>query len=203
LALTFVLLAIPFATQVSLGDVFLRLRVRFAGLLSRLTVGWARHRDRRTKERLRRTVVAKHLERVRKDDISLEDIPFAAEDAPPIVREVPGPGRFSIKKATAVPKPARPASAGPARKSAAAQQSLPLSVGGYTLPDASLLDQRVQAGLVDRKVLAETGRLIAAKCAEFGVEGEITEYHPGPVVTTYEFRPAAGIKVNQVMGLSE
>ena len=56
---------------------------------------------------------------------------------------------------------------------------------------------------MDRKVLAETGRLIAAKCAEFGVEGEIAEYHPGPVVTTYEFRPAAGIKVNQVMGLSE
>jgi len=35
------------------------------------------------------------------------------------------------------------------------------------------------------------------------VEGEVAEYHPGPVVTTYEFRPAAGIKVNQVMGLSE
>ncbi len=45
--------------------------------------------------------------------------------------------------------------------------------------------------------------MIAAKCAEFGVEGEIAEYHPGPVVTTYEFRPAAGIKVNQVMNLSE
>ncbi len=58
-------------------------------------------------------------------------------------------------------------------------------------------------GTIDRKALAETGRLIAAKCAEFGVEGEVTEYHPGPVVTTYEFRPAAGIKVNQVMGLSE
>ena len=56
---------------------------------------------------------------------------------------------------------------------------------------------------MDRKALAETGKSIAAKCAEFGVEGEIVEYHPGPVVTTYEFRPAAGIKVNQVMSLSE
>jgi len=45
--------------------------------------------------------------------------------------------------------------------------------------------------------------MIEAKCAEFGVEGEVVEYHPGPVVTTYEFRPAAGIKVNQVMSLSE
>ena len=205
LALTLVLLAIPFATQVSLGDVFLRLRVRFAGLLSRLTVGWVRSRDRRTKERLRRTVVTKHLEKARKDDISLEDIPFAPEDAPPIVRQVPGPGKFSIKKTRALvwPAPVAPAGSPAKKKKAEAQQSLPLTVAGYTYPPVSLLEKREQAGVVDRKVLAETGRLIAAKCAEFGVEGEIAEYHPGPVVTTYEFRPAAGIKVNQVMGLSE
>jgi S-DNA-T family DNA segregation ATPase FtsK/SpoIIIE len=201
LAVTLVLLAVPLATQVSLGDVFLRLRVRFASLAGRMTVGWARHRDRRTKERLRRTVVSKHLEKATKDGISLEDVPFAPEDAPPIVREVPGPGKFSIRKTHAAPRPA--AKAATARKKPEPQQSLPLTISGYTYPQVSLLEKREQAGAVDRKVLAETGRLIAAKCAEFGVEGEIAEYHPGPVVTTYEFRPAAGIKVNQVMSLSE
>jgi DNA segregation ATPase FtsK/SpoIIIE, S-DNA-T family len=201
LAATLVLLAVPLATQVSLGDIFLRLRVRFAGLLGRLTVGWARHRDRRTKERLRRTVVAKHLEKARGQDISLDAIPFAEEDAPPIVRELPGPGRFSIHKTSAAPRPtALPA---PPRKKPEPQQNLPLSVSGYVLPPVDRLEKRVQAGVVDRKALAETGRLIAAKCAEFGVEGEIAEYHPGPVVTTYEFRPGEGIKVNQVMSLSE
>ena len=83
----------PLATQVSLGDVFLRLRVRFVGLAGRLTIGWARHRDQRTKERLRRTVVSKHLEKVAEGRVSLDDIPFAPEDAPPIVREVPGAGQ--------------------------------------------------------------------------------------------------------------
>jgi DNA segregation ATPase FtsK/SpoIIIE, S-DNA-T family len=206
---TFLLLAIPLATQVSLGDVFLKLRVRFAGLMSRLTVGWARRRDRRTKERLRRTVVTKHLERAKKDEISLEDIPFAVEDAPPIVRELPGPGKFSIKKTTvAAPGPApAPREKAPARaaakKKADPQQSLPLTVSGYTYPPVSLLEKRQHTEAVDRRTLAETGRQIAAKCAEFDVEGEVAEYHPGPVVTTYEFRPAAGIKVNQVMGLSE
>jgi S-DNA-T family DNA segregation ATPase FtsK/SpoIIIE len=208
LAATLVLLAVPLATQVSLQDVFLRLRVRFAGLLGRLTVGWARHRDRRTKERLRRTVVAKHLEKARGPDISLDAIPFAEDDAPPIVREMPGPGKFSIRKATVSggPAPARPkpAPAPPAaRKKPEPQQSLPMTVAGYTLPQAGLLEERKQAGVVDHKALAETGRVIAAKCAEFGVEGEVAEYHPGPVVTTYEFRPGEGIKVNQVMGLSE
>ncbi len=202
LAITFVVLAVPLATQVSLGDVFLRLRVRFAGLIGRLTVGWARHRDRRTKERLRRTVVTRHLEKAKRDPVSLEDIPFAPEDAPPIVREVPGPGKFSIKKTTAAVK-VKAASPFALKKKPEPQQSLPLTLDGYTLPPVSLLEKRAEAGTIDRKALAETGRLIAAKCAEFGVEGEIAEYHPGPVVTTYEFRPAAGIKVNQVMGLSE
>jgi S-DNA-T family DNA segregation ATPase FtsK/SpoIIIE len=201
LAITFVVLAVPLATQVSLGDVFLRLRVRFAGLIGRLTVGWVRHRDRRTKERLRRTVVTRHLEREKKDPVSLEDIPFAPEDAPPIVRAVPGRGKFSITKTKAAVK-VQATSPAP-RKKPEPQQSLPLTLDGYALPPVSLLEKRAEAGAIDRKALAETGRLIAAKCAEFGVEGEITEYHPGPVVTTYEFRPAAGIKVNQVMGLSE
>ncbi len=118
---------------------------------------------------------------------------------------MPGPGKFSIRKTRALawPAGAAPAAAPAKKKKVEAQQSLPLTVAGYTYPPVSLLEKREQAGVVDRKVLAETGRLIAAKCAEFGVEGEIAEYHPGPVVTTYEFRPAAGIKVNQVMGLSE
>ncbi len=214
LAATLVLLAVPLATQVSLQDVFLRLRVRFAGVLGRLTVGWARHRDRRTKERLRRTVVAKHLEKARGPEISLDSIPFAEDDAPPIVREVPGPGKFSIRKtlvagagasaaAPSAPAPRPKAASAPSRRKAEPQQSLPMTVAGYTMPQVSLLEKREQVGVIDKKMLADTGRRIAAKCAEFGVEGEVAEYHPGPVVTTYEFRPGEGIKVNQVMGLSE
>ena len=202
LAVTLVFLAVPLATQVSLGDVFLKLRVRFASLAGRLTVGWARRRDRRTKERLRRTVISKHLEKGRKEDVSFEDIPFAPEDAPPIVREVPGPGKFSIKRTTAPVRAKAPAPAAP-KKKPEPQQSLPLTIAGYTYPPVSLLEKREQLAAIDRKALAETGRQIAAKCAEFDVEGEVAEYHPGPVVTTYEFRPAAGIKVNQVMSLSE
>ena len=154
LALTLVVLAVPLATQVSLGEAFLGLRVRFAGLLGRLTVRWARHRDRRTKERLRRTVVAKHLEKVRKDEISLDDIPFASEDGPPILREVPGPGKFSIQKTAAPSARPKASAAAPPRKKIESQQSLPLSVSGYLLPPSDRLEKREQAGVVDRKALA-------------------------------------------------
>ena len=201
---TLILIAVPLSTQVSLADVLFGLRVKLVALFSRFQLGWARNHDRRTKERLRRTVVAKHLEKAKREGISLEDVPFASDDSPPFLREVPGPGKFSITKKTlapgrvaAVPSPAKKKPAPPS------QQRLPMPVDGYTYPPVSLLDKREGAGTVDRRVLAETGRRISEKCAEFGVEGEIAEYHPGPVVTTYEFRPAAGIKVNQVMGLSE
>ncbi|HLN57202.1 MAG TPA: DNA translocase FtsK, partial [Thermoanaerobaculia bacterium] len=134
----------------------------------------------------------------------LGEVPFVADEGTAQLREVPGEGRFSIRKTTS-PSPANAAPPAPARPlKKEPQQSLPLpGLDGYPYPDASLLDKRDAMGIVDRKVLAETGKSIAAKCAEFGVEGEIVEYHPGPVVTTYEFRPATGIKVNQVMSLSE
>jgi S-DNA-T family DNA segregation ATPase FtsK/SpoIIIE len=37
-------------------------------------------------------------------------------------------------------------------------------------------------------------RAIEAKCHEFEVEGRVTQINPGPVVTTFEFKPEAGIK---------
>jgi S-DNA-T family DNA segregation ATPase FtsK/SpoIIIE len=204
LVLTLILIAIPLATQVSLADVLFGLRVKLVALLSRFRLGWARGRDRRTKDRLRRTVVAKHLEKAKREEgISLEDVPFAADDTGPFLREVPGPGKFSITKKSIGPRAPAPAVSVKKRTGPVPQQKLPISVDGYTPPPVSLLEKREGAGAVDRRVLAETGRRITEKCAEFGVEGEVVEYHPGPVVTTYEFRPAAGIKVNQVMGLSE
>ncbi len=204
LAAALLLIAVPLSTQVSLADVFAGQRIRLASLLGRITVGWVRRRDRRTKERLRRAVVAKHLEKARREPVTLGEIPFVADEGAAQLREVPGEGKFSIKKTTA-PPPVNVAAAAPARTGKKEpQRSLPFQgLDGYPYPDASLLDKRDATGAVDRKMLTETGKTIAAKCAEFGVEGEIIEYHPGPVVTTYEFRPAAGIKVNQVMSLSE
>jgi S-DNA-T family DNA segregation ATPase FtsK/SpoIIIE len=202
LAAAIFLIAIPLSTQVSLADVFASLRLRFAGVWGRATVAWVRSRDRRTKERLRRTVIAKHLERPRPEPVTLGNVPFVIDEALPLLQEVPGEGRFSIRK-TAGSAPPRPRPKALPRPKES-QPSLPLpGVEDYAYPPVSLLEKREGLANVDRKLLAETGRIIAAKCLEFGVEGEVAEYHPGPVVTTYEFRPAAGIKVNQVMNLSE
>ena len=46
-------------------------------------------------------------------------------------------------------------------------------------------------------------RLLEKKLKDFGVEGEVVEICPGPVVTMYEFAPGPGIKVSSIAGLSD
>ena len=46
-------------------------------------------------------------------------------------------------------------------------------------------------------------RLLEEKCREFSVEGSVVQIHPGPVVTTFELKPDAGVKYSKVTGLSD
>jgi S-DNA-T family DNA segregation ATPase FtsK/SpoIIIE len=75
--------------------------------------------------------------------------------------------------------------------------------GGYTLPPISILDQPKASDPIDNDRLLERGRVLQSKCGEFGVLGTIKEIHPGPVVTTYEFKPDAGIKYSKIVGLAD
>ena len=49
----------------------------------------------------------------------------------------------------------------------------------------------------------EGARLLEDKCREFSVEGSVVQIHPGPVVTTYEFKPDAGVKYSKITGLAD
>ena len=68
------------------------------------------------------------------------------------------------------------------------------------LPSLSLLSMPVQQeDLITASDLTAEANLLVAKLADFGIDGRVTEIHPGPVVTTFEFEPAAGVKVNQIV----
>jgi S-DNA-T family DNA segregation ATPase FtsK/SpoIIIE len=56
---------------------------------------------------------------------------------------------------------------------------------------------------VQRESLEMNARLLEKKLADFGVEGEVMEILPGPVITMYEYKPAPGIKISKVAGLSD
>ena len=75
--------------------------------------------------------------------------------------------------------------------------------GDYQFPPHSLLDPGKPQEKIDKDELFDKKQRIEEKLKEFRVEGEVREYHPGPVITTYEFYPYPGIKVSQVANLSE
>ncbi len=74
----------------------------------------------------------------------------------------------------------------------------------YQLPPLSLLDQNDQEiEEVARKHYFEVSDILLAKLLDFGVHGIIDGISPGPVVTTYEFAPAPGVKINKIAGLAD
>jgi len=98
-----------------------------------------------------------------------------------------------------VPPPA--ASLGSASK--AAQPRIAKSAAGYRLPSPELLRKPARSTQMDEDELKERARAIEAKCREFDVGGHITQINPGPVVTTFEFKPEAGIKYSRITGLAD
>jgi S-DNA-T family DNA segregation ATPase FtsK/SpoIIIE len=73
----------------------------------------------------------------------------------------------------------------------------------YKLPPVSLLREGERGQKLDEDELKQRARAIEAKCQEFDVEGRVTQINPGPVVTTFEFKPEAGIKYSRIISLTE
>ncbi len=79
----------------------------------------------------------------------------------------------------------------------------PKSVRGYKLPPSSLLYKSEEHATVREDALRDEARVLVEKCAEFDVDGQVTQINPGPVVTTFEFKPDAGVKYSRVTGLAD
>src|SRR5262249_50403889 len=75
--------------------------------------------------------------------------------------------------------------------------------GDYALPPLALLDAAKTERKIDERELMEAARLLEEKCREFAVEGSVVQIHPGPVVTTYEFKPDAGVKYAKITSLAD
>jgi len=83
---------------------------------------------------------------------------------------------------------------------AAPLAAAPAYTGPVELPALDLLAAPpVEAPELSTDELDEAADLLEATLRNFGVEGEVKDVRPGPVVTTYEYQPAAGIRVNQIV----
>ncbi|MGC2403508.1 MAG: DNA translocase FtsK [Acidobacteriaceae bacterium] len=79
----------------------------------------------------------------------------------------------------------------------------PRAVSGFRLPPSTLLHRSDESQVVREDDLRNQARVLVEKCAEFDVGGQVVQINPGPVVTTFEFRPEAGVKYSRVTGLAE
>jgi len=93
-----------------------------------------------------------------------------------------------------------------AKTKSARQPALNLADGEYQLPPLGLLAEPVRqhdASALSDDALEENARMLEAVLSDFGVKGRITAVRPGPVVTLYEFEPAAGVKSSRVISLAD
>jgi len=227
LILTLLFLAIILSTQFSFGRLFAALsqlaRARWAALRASLE----RRRDEKQREKQRQEVLKKHLgkDSIGKDskDVKeskdLKDLPLVlstdTKGAPSTPSKGPStPSRIMSAAASALRAAAsRPTP--PIRRPApmAKEPSLPLAEpektaverkkGAFTLPPYALLDAAKSERKIDERELMDGARLLEEKCREFSVEGTVVQIHPGPVVTTYEFKPDAGVKYSKITGLAD
>jgi S-DNA-T family DNA segregation ATPase FtsK/SpoIIIE len=138
-------------------------------------------------------------------------------DPPLVLREVSGVQGFRFRR-VAAPAPAEGEKGGEAR-GRKGEGERPQRAGAVPLepiqevfrfdtplarlPEKSMLLSPMPTPEVDARHLATMRELVEAKCREFRVEGKVEEVLPGPVITTFEFRPAAGVKYAQIVALEE
>ncbi len=81
--------------------------------------------------------------------------------------------------------------------------TMPRVAGSYKLPSTALLHRPDEHSAINELELKNLAQVLAEKCAEFDVRGQVVQINPGPVVTTFEFKPEAGIKYSRVTSLCD
>ena len=86
----------------------------------------------------------------------------------------------------------------------AVQGNLAIGPKKWILPPSTLV-QEPPARIIncDATALRENATVLEQKLADFNIFGEVTDIRPGPVVTTYEYRPAPGIKISKIVNLRD
>ena len=113
-------------------------------------------------------------------------------------------GTLDVGSNSAVGSPAAdPEVAERADSSHKAKTTMPKVAGSYKLPSSSLLQRPDEQQVVDADELKLLAQVLTEKYAEFEVHGQVTQINPGPVVTTFEFKPDAGIKYSRITNLTD
>jgi S-DNA-T family DNA segregation ATPase FtsK/SpoIIIE len=142
---------------------------------------WQRFQNWRENRRHLRAVVNIKPAAAPVQDFAPRPVPVAAP-SPPVVQP-----KLQPTAKPAEPKPVQPEPPGRGQK--------------FVLPSIDFLGIPKESFGVDESELQERARQLQEKCAEFDVRGAVAQIQPGPVVTTFEFKPDAGVKYSRITSL--
>jgi DNA segregation ATPase FtsK/SpoIIIE, S-DNA-T family len=219
---TSVFVSLILATQFSFATALSSVAEAVAVRARAIRTAWAHFRETRRKEKLRREVVRKHTQnqkeaasqsvprvrRVRSEEPEESGIEVEEEDAPVRAPVAATPRQQPLPFLTAALAEAGAEAEGDVDSAASRRRERrsarpPATRGAFPLPPTSLLDEIRSDADLDKGALFEKAKVLQAKCSEFGVMGAVKEIDPGPVVTTYEFKPDAGVKYSKIVGLAD
>src|SRR5271165_296273 len=216
--------ALYLCTAFSFSSIQLWIPTRFAFV----TALWNRYLDWQEERAKKRQQKELDKRRISKPQVKTQLIPsrqVAASEPTVQARVAPEPRRTGIER-TLDPEPTEVAANAPATTAGILYEAAPLSevnpevtqradidhkakttmpriAGGYKLPSSSLLQRPDEQQAVDADELKLLAQVLTEKYAEFDVHGQITQINPGPVVTTFEFKPDAGIKYSRITNLTD
>ena len=204
--------AVILATQFSFGRLFDAIFAGLGTVAAQGTAAFGQWREERRKAKQRHEVMVKYgketpvVSRSDKKSAKVEK-PFDSAQKPAAIsaRDKAAPSRVDEPGLAPPVVQKRPFSRTPVTT------PLPLPeperverrLGSFTLPPTSLLDPAKAESKIDERELMDSARLLEEKCREFSVDGSVVQIHPGPVVTTFELKPDAGVKYSKVTGLAD
>jgi S-DNA-T family DNA segregation ATPase FtsK/SpoIIIE len=209
------------AVAVFLVSLFLTTQFSFSGVqewamapmkkldpIGRLRDRWAAWRESREQHRMKKRLA--EIKSVGRQPVPSQMAPgtlllksAASPEAETDEDEEELESRSPIEEGLSGPILMRTQEAKPAPSKSGGEPKIARGPGGFRLPSPTLLHAAEPGEKMEESDLKEYAHAIETKCQEFDVSGRVTQINPGPVVTTYEFKPEAGIKYSRITGLAD
>jgi S-DNA-T family DNA segregation ATPase FtsK/SpoIIIE len=209
------------AVAVFLVSLFLTTQFSFSGVqewamapmkrldpIGRLRDRWAAWRESREQHRMKKRLA--EIKSVGRQPVPSQMAPgtlllksAASPEAETDEDEEELESRSPIEEGLSGPILMRTQEAKPAPTKSSGEPKIARGPGGFRLPSPTLLHAAEPGEKMEESDLKEYAHAIETKCQEFDVSGRVTQINPGPVVTTYEFKPEAGIKYSRITGLAD
>lgn len=203
IATTGLILSFVLATQFKLSSLFINI-YRLLGYFASQLLQWSRVSFQRSKKGI--VLFWGWLKGQFRSMFGKEEIPEMK-----VKIHAPKPNLVPVKAAEAAPGTAEPSPdlkiyerQDGEKKAPADEQLRFLKISGneFRPPPLSLLDSSPQEkSVVDEESLKKSAHMLEKKLLDYDVQGRVTEIHPGPIITMYEFEPTPGTKVNKIVNL--